>query len=787
MSIADILLEISIYSAIIFGVIILFKYIFNKKLSLKLHYAVWLLLIIRLMMPVTIQSGFSFFTIPADTNVVVGQTVQTAPTAQTVEQIPTTSNANNVTNEYPAAPQEEFGEVGETTSVATPKAKPFNSEQTILLIWVIGMVSCGIYYLISYIKMRRKLTKGIEPTEYLQKLFDECKREMGIRSEVKLSCHYGLNSPALMVNRVLMPLEIVVSYNDGQIKHMIMHELCHYKRKDYIALIVMAILRSVYFFNPVVWVASSMMRDDMERACDADVVSGFTNNEKSEYALTILHMFKRNIRPYFVLSMASGKKLAKSRIEGIFMKNKTKKSVCVLTVMFALLIGVTCFTTACQPMQKSIDVKEPDEDLQNVELQNEIRPTAQINLQTQEFVKLEAPTHVSQEPQESNSLIINLDADVVVPNSNGYPVTQVEKRTFTEDVFLQHIQMFAGDAQLYSEWVYTKEEILPRLTAVKEKAGTEETLEYRVDYLQSEYDNAPETYENKEFSLDNAAQTNSYDVFFKMEDGNISNLMVSDEYGVFYTRSVNNMYTEGSRGKTSSQNDPKESDLSEEDAYKKAEEYLEAFDADLELYSSELYTETYDAYLELYSSELYTDEKADSITGWAFTFTRETDGLQAQYGEANGFVVSPYDLPTAGSPWGEEMLKIAVDADGISYVWWRGASEIESTVEENAELLPFEEIQKIAIDQLLSLHGWPGNEIIENKSELKITDYELGISLLSEKDNPQTGQYVPTWYVSYEGEVTDDFTEYSQIMFDARDGSYVEPRMRTEELPVSPM
>ena len=67
------LLEITVYAGILFLVILIFKKVFRKHISASLNYAVWILLIVRLLMPVTIDSSIRLIVIPEDT----------APVAQT--------------------------------------------------------------------------------------------------------------------------------------------------------------------------------------------------------------------------------------------------------------------------------------------------------------------------------------------------------------------------------------------------------------------------------------------------------------------------------------------------------------------------------------------------------------------------------------------------------------------------------------------------------------------------------------------------------------------------------
>lgn len=70
----NILLEITIYSAILYVAILLFKKVFHKHISAILNYAIWGLLILRLLIPVTIDSGLHFFIIPEGTTQVVQKT-----------------------------------------------------------------------------------------------------------------------------------------------------------------------------------------------------------------------------------------------------------------------------------------------------------------------------------------------------------------------------------------------------------------------------------------------------------------------------------------------------------------------------------------------------------------------------------------------------------------------------------------------------------------------------------------------------------------------------------------
>jgi TonB family protein len=72
----------------------------------------------------------------------------------------------------------------------------------------------------------------------------------------------------------------------NRIRVVVSHELAHVRRGDWAALLLAELLRSMYWFNPLVWVAAERLRQESERACD-DVVLGF-GVEGPEYAAHLL-------------------------------------------------------------------------------------------------------------------------------------------------------------------------------------------------------------------------------------------------------------------------------------------------------------------------------------------------------------------------------------------------------------------------------------------------------------------------------------------------------------------
>lgn len=78
-------------------------------------------------------------------------------------------------------------------------------------------------------------------------------------------------------------------FDDDKGYYIIRHELTHYKRKDFIWMLIQMICVCVHWFNPLVWYAAFLFRRDNECACDAVAVEDFTSEERILYGRLLLN------------------------------------------------------------------------------------------------------------------------------------------------------------------------------------------------------------------------------------------------------------------------------------------------------------------------------------------------------------------------------------------------------------------------------------------------------------------------------------------------------------------
>lgn len=349
MDILHTLAEISLYSAVIFSVILLFRLVFRKKLSHGLKYVLWFVLIARLLIPVTFESSVQLLIPQADIANVLAQT-------ERKEVAETTAAAN--TGDVLA--KSEFSTDAslqtKTNPVENATAK-LTTSQILLPVWLGGVVVIGGWMLYAYSSLWRKMRRNtVEPTRKLNAMLDEVKAELGIKRKIRMVCQCACGAPAMIFPRTLwIPLSGMVSMDDMQAKDALRHELTHAKRADPPVSILLAVLCVVYWFNPVVWAMAYLMRADMETACDAMVTRRYSPAQKREYADLLLNLYAQPAlgAPALGLSGRGVKHQAKRRVINIFHRQSSTAGVKIVAVLMTLVLLFGCFTTACQATKTS--------------------------------------------------------------------------------------------------------------------------------------------------------------------------------------------------------------------------------------------------------------------------------------------------------------------------------------------------------------------------------------------------------------------------------------------------
>ena len=304
-------------------VLILFlRGIFKEKLFAKVFVMLWLLAIIRLLLPFEFFSPLSIYS-------------------------PINEQENAFSEEeyiYLDNFSEGEGIPAEKTEVsAFPKAEKIkiSSEEALVFIWALGGISVGGFFTAKHLHTVKKILKNSEPYD-VPEIYKTGKTRFYKSKNLASPLSFGILRPAIVI-----PEET----EESQLHFVLLHEQTHIKDRDAVLKILALFALSLNWFNPLVWFMVKIFERDIERYCDERVLEKTGAEKALFYANTILDFAERESLSLNYFSAAS----LCERVTSI-MKTKHKKHNIFAS---ALVLGAVVLTiTACGTLPEE-EEKEP--------------------------------------------------------------------------------------------------------------------------------------------------------------------------------------------------------------------------------------------------------------------------------------------------------------------------------------------------------------------------------------------------------------------------------------------
>ncbi|HEX2974072.1 MAG TPA: M56 family metallopeptidase [Tepidisphaeraceae bacterium] len=332
----DWLLQASWQAAFIVVVVLLLQWVFERRLPPRWRYALWVLVIARLVTPVVPGSCLSVYNLlsPGETQpVVVNVSVGEVST-------------------FPVAAPSASATLLPPRVVHEPEPAWWSDWRLVAgVVWFGGAVALGIAILRSHMRLKRRIaTSAVVRDGRMLDLLEQCKREMGVGRRVDLVMSDVVPSPALMGlwhARLLLPVGLPQSLTSGELRFIFLHELAHLKCRDIAVDWFLALLRMMHWFNPAIWLAMGRLRADRELARDAMVLSVIGCQEEQCYGQTILHLVEQLGRPETGLGavgIADGQGQLKRRIRMIAQSRKNMTDGAILAAGLILVVACVMLT-----------------------------------------------------------------------------------------------------------------------------------------------------------------------------------------------------------------------------------------------------------------------------------------------------------------------------------------------------------------------------------------------------------------------------------------------------------
>ncbi|MGF7232085.1 M56 family metallopeptidase, partial [Arachidicoccus sp.] len=227
-------------------------------------------------------------------------------------------------------------------------------------LYIIGLVLLTIRLLIAYITTRHLKKQNLLPVDpkWIDSL-KQLKARLHINKPIQICISSKVDVPMMMgciKPVILLPISIISNLSIYQIEAILIHELAHVRRQDYLFNLFQSAIETILFFNPFVWWISKKIREERENCCDQIVLQQTDNPHNYATALMLLES-SRIQSQQLAMAAVNKKPLLFNRIKNI-MEMKAKP-INLKQKLAAVLIAFTavCSIAWLSPKQEKTNGK----------------------------------------------------------------------------------------------------------------------------------------------------------------------------------------------------------------------------------------------------------------------------------------------------------------------------------------------------------------------------------------------------------------------------------------------
>lgn len=280
-----------------------------KKAPKWVNVLLWGIVAVRLICPLSFESTLSLIpsseTIPLDIEMAAKPTIDSG--------VPAINSVVNPVLSSFAPPQH-----------VLTSANPLQIWIPILnIIWLIGVGALLLYTAVSYGRLCRKVDTAVR---YKDNIFQS--------ENVSSPFVLGIIKP-----RIYLPFNM----NGQDLEHVVAHEQAHIRRKDHWWKPLGFFLLTIYWFNPLMWLAYVLLCRDIELACDEKVIKELGNEQRADYTQALVAC-SVNRRMIAACPLAFGEVGVKDRVKSVMNYKKPAFWIIILAVIACVIVAV-CFLT----------------------------------------------------------------------------------------------------------------------------------------------------------------------------------------------------------------------------------------------------------------------------------------------------------------------------------------------------------------------------------------------------------------------------------------------------------
>lgn len=316
----------------------------QSRVKAKSLYILWLLLAVRLVVPVEI-------TLPKPAvTVQVPQYEVTIPTNRPSGELPDDPLSPVEPNVEPSLPQTEQ-EPDLTAQTEVPVAVVLGT------LWLTGVFAIALIQISSYLVTRRALLRWARPVSpETREQIEHLALRLGLKRTFQVRRSDRVRTA--MVLGVLRPVLLLPQEECDPL--VVLHELNHLRRRDLEYKGLMMAACWLHWFNPLVWWMSRVAGRNLELCCDEDVAGKENSAFRHRYGRLLLECATEGAGPVLSSRFGSSKEELKARLTNLFVAKKRGRALVCLALACAVLAGglVACEQTQPPAPDAQLDALE---------------------------------------------------------------------------------------------------------------------------------------------------------------------------------------------------------------------------------------------------------------------------------------------------------------------------------------------------------------------------------------------------------------------------------------------
>lgn len=329
--------SLSLSGSILALILLALKPLIKNRLSQTWQYYIWLIVILRFLLPFGPQTS------------AVGQTVDYVQ--------------NTVSNPSSAAVWQEANEItdggtpAQSPDLAAPdapqpnKAEPWAVSSTqwhelfeyVWLLWLgVGLV-LFVHKVASYRSFVRFVRAGMQKVtdEQILSIYMDIQTTANMKRQLPLYLNEQVSSPMLV--GIFRPMVVIppLKASEDEYRNIFKHELTHYRRIDFLYKWLVQIAVCLHWFNPLIYFVRKQINQNCELSCDEAVVRGLSQEQRVAYGDALMKSLQaQGHYSDFVVSitMSENATVVKERLDAIMNHKQQKKWMAVLAAVLAVVL-----------------------------------------------------------------------------------------------------------------------------------------------------------------------------------------------------------------------------------------------------------------------------------------------------------------------------------------------------------------------------------------------------------------------------------------------------------------